>query len=209
MKHINSVLAIQKKLIYNDDMSLYNKLRIKYQYVLEYYLSTIIDLKKYEQEIDNSNLYIGKNIKYKVLNKYLDLDYLFLINNLFIEKLNENDINLLQNFNENNISNDLLNMVERTFKEIIKDNYLNNEYQDKIYKICYGPVVPSNFVDNDALVFKLYYGKNIKEILDTDKFLEINQKQISFINDIINKIKKEIKEKLNVNCEILLEKDIY
>ena len=100
-------------------------------------------------------------------------------------------------------------MVKRTYKEVIRDNYLRNEYTDKVYKVCYGPVVPFNFVDNDSLVLKIYYGKNLKEILDTKEFIELDKKQISFFNNLINNIKKEFKEKLNVKCEILLEKDIY
>ncbi len=202
---INTTLSKEKGLY---DTSIYNELCKNYKYLLEYYLSTVINFKKYEEKINNSNLYIGKNFKYKYLNEYLDLDYIFLINNLFIEKLNKNDIDLLKEFNKNKISDNMIDMIKRTFKEIIYDNYLNNEYTNKIYKVCYGAFIPHNFVDNDSLVLKIYYGKNTKNI-DGNEFIKIDEKQLDFFNDLMKELKKEIKDKLMVKCEILLEKDIF
>ena len=67
-------------------------------------------------------------------------------------------------FDKNNISDELISIIEKTYKDVIYDNYIHGQYQDIICKVCYGPVVPFNFVDNNALVFKIYYGKNtIKE----------------------------------------------
>ncbi len=190
---INKKLSITKGLIINDNNTIYNEVAYKYKYVLEYYISTIIDLKKYEKEINDSKLFIGKNNKYKKLNNYLNLDYIFLINNLFVEKLSKEDIDLLQTaFNKDNISNELLDLIRRTYKDIIRDNYLDGDYNNSIYKVCYGPFIPSNMVDNDALVFKICYGKNTLN-LDGDDFIELNKKQLSFFKELIDKIKEEIK----------------
>ena len=207
MKNIKFIK--EKGLIINDDMSKYNELVEKYKYLLEYYINSKIDLLEYDNLIKNSELYIGINSKYKNLNKYLKFDYLFLINNLFVEKLSIEDINLLINkFDKDNVSEDLINMIERTYKDVIYDNYINGEYQNIIYKVCYGPAVPFNMVNNDALVFKIYYGKNLIDLAG-DKFIELHKKQLAFFDDLIDKLKNEVKEKLNINCDILLEKDIY
>lgn len=205
--NINILLAKEKGLIKDDDDTIYQLIVKKYKYLLEYYLSTIIDFKKYENEINNSDLYISSNTKYKNLNVYLDLDYIFLINNLFIEKLDENDLNLLKNWNDNQISDELIDIIKRTYKDVIKDNYFKNEYHDKLYKVCYGPVVPINFVDNDSLVFKIIYGKN-KIDLETKEFIALTRKQNELFNNIINKISKEVSDKLGIKCQILFEKDI-
>lgn len=205
----NNILAKEKKLINNNDDSLYKKLSLRYKYILEYYLNTVVDFKKYENEIDNSNLYIGKNSRYKSLNEYLNLDYIFLINNLFIEKLSDDNLELLKNsFNKDNLSIELVEMVKNTYQDVIRDNYLNGEYYDKIYNVCYGEFVPTNFVSNNSLVFKIYYGKNLKELFKED-FIKLHQDQLKFFRKIISEIKNEIMVKLNVQCEILLEKDIY
>lgn len=204
----NLELAKEKGLIVNEDKSKYDDLVKKYKYLLEYFLSTIIDFKKYENEIDNSNLYIGKNSKFKSLNSYLDLDYIFLISNLFVEKLSVNDINLLMSFDNVNVTNELIDLIKRTYKDIIYDNFFKGEYKNISYKVCYGPIIPSNMVNNDSLAFKIYYGKNLTNFED-EEFIRVNENQLSFFNDLILKIKNEVKEKLNINCEILLEKDIY
>ena len=163
----------------------------------------------YDNYIKNSELGIGINPKYKPLNEYLGLDYIFFINNLFVEKLSTSDVDkILNNFDMNNISSEILEIIERTYKDVIYDNYFNGEYQNAAYKVCYGPAIPSNFVDNDSLVFKIYYGKNTIN-LDGDEFIELHEKQLAFFDELIKSLKGEIKEKLNVNCDILLEKDIY
>ena len=186
------------------DDNQYKDLEKKYKYLLEYYLSTIINFNEYEEEINNSNLYIGKNSKYKSINLYLNLYYIFLINNLFIEKLSMDDINLLSNFN-GNVNNELIDLIKRTYKDIILDNYTKDGYIEDTYKVCYGDVVPFNFVDNDALVLKIYYGKNTRNI-DGKEFIELHKKQLNFFNILIDKIINEIEEKLDVKCNVLLEK---
>lgn len=209
MKKINMELAREKGLIANQNFDVYNEITKAYKYVLEYYLNSVIDLKKYDEEIKKSNLYIGMNKKYKQLNSYLDLNYIFLLNRLFIEKLDKKDIDLLKNsFNKNKISDELISMVKRTFKNVIYDNYLDGQYVEKVYKVCYGAFVPLNFVDNDSLILKIYYGRNEKKILDTKEFIALDKRQVDFFSELINELKKDIITKLKIKCDVLIEKDI-
>lgn len=211
MEHnnINIDLAKEKGLVVGNDTSIYDSLSKKYKYLLEYYLNSLIDFNKYEELIDNSALYIGKNNKYKKINEYLNLNYIFLITHVFIEKLDSNELDMLKKFDGNTISSDLIEMISRTYKDVIRDNYIKGKYQNDIYKVYYGPFIPDNFVDNDVLVFKIYYGKNLKEILDTDEFITLNNQQLEFFNNLINKLKNEIETKLQCKCKVLLEKNIY
>ena len=207
MERFNVELAQEKGLINGEDYSRYDNLVKKYKYLLEYYINSKIDLSKYEELIKNSGLSIGINDKYKVLNEYLKLDYIFLISTLYVEKLSLEDISLLEKF-DYNVTDELISIIERTCKDVILDNYFKGEYIDSIYKVCYGPMVPFNFVDNDSLVLKIYYGRNLIN-LDGQDFIELHEKQLSFFNQLIDMIKKDFKEKINIKCEILLEKDIY
>ena len=153
MGKINEELAIQKGLIENGNTFKYDELVKKYKYLLEYYISSKIDFNKYDDMIKNSGLSIGINPKYKSLNEYIKSDFIFLITNLFVEKLSNEDINTIVNFDKNNITNDLINVIERTYKDVIYDNYFKGEYKDMTYNVCYGPMVPSNFVLNNAIAF--------------------------------------------------------
>lgn len=208
MGRINEELAKQKGLIIDGNTQKYDELVKVYKYLLEYFISTKIDLSKYEDMIKNSGLYIGVNDKYKPLNEYLKLDYIFLITNLFVEKLSLEDISVLEKFDKNNIADEIIDVIRRTYKDVIYDNFFKGEYQNIKYNVCYGPMVPINFVDNDAIAFKIYYGKNLID-LDGEAFIELHKKQLSFFDELINKFKEEVKEKLDINCGVLLEKDIY
>ena len=209
MINIYRELAVSKNLIIDGNEEKYNLLVRNYKYLLEYYINSKIDLLKYDNMIKNSDLSIGTNSKYKSINEYLNLDYIFLINNLFVEKLSNEDINeILNKFNKDDISNELITIVERTYKDVILDNYREDGYTDKIYKVCYGPIVPRNMVNNNSLVFKLVYGRNLIDV-EGDKFIGLHKKQLMFLEDVINKLKEEVSNKLNIDCEVLLEKDIY
>ena len=200
---INVALAKEKGL----DESKYDKLVKNYMYLLEYYINSKVNLSKYDELIKNSDLCFGINKKYQSLNEYFSFNYIFLINNLFVEKLSKKDLELLDSFN-NIINNELIDLVDRTYKEVIYDNYVDGKYLDNVIKVCYGALIPSNMVDNNALVFKIYFGKN-KIDLSGEDFIELTEKQYSFLDDIAKKIKNDIKNKINTNCEVLIEKDIY
>lgn len=208
MDRINENMACEKGLIINEDKTKYYEIVKKYKYLFEYYLSSIINFSKYDKLIEASNLYIGKNKKYKALNAYINSDYLFLINNFFVEKLSVDDLKLISNFDQDVISNELMELIKRTYKDIIKDNYYEGEYTDKTYQVCYGPIIPENFVDNDSLVFKIYYGRNLKDFAKDD-FIKIHKEQLNFFKQLINEIKRDIMDNFSVKCEILIEKDIY
>ena len=211
---MNRELTIEKGLIINDDKSLYIRLENLYKYLFEAYLINKINLKEYDDEIVNSGLYFGvphpnKDELISGLNEYLGLNYIYLVNNFYIEKLSKEDIDILIKYaNTNNITlnNELLNVIERTYNDVIKNNYLKGEYSDNKYQVCYGKyAIPSNFADNDALVFKIYYSKNTKQLNDNE-FIENIKKQKEFMNSLKDKIEQEVREKMNISCNVLFDK---
>lgn len=201
--NVNKKLCIAKNLIIDDDTSKYDIVSKNYKYIFEYYLSRKINLNEYDLEISNSNLYFGL-IKEKLnINVYLKTNYLFLLNHFYVEKLDIGDIEKIYNFS--GINNEVLNIVERTYKDVIKDNYLNGEYTNLKYKVSYGLAVPINMADNVDLVFKIYYGKNPSIVPDDEFMINLNKKN-EFLDKLSNKLMNEVKEKLDLNCTVLREK---
>ena len=208
--NMNKELAIQKGLIINNNNSKYIKLENTYKYLFEYWLVSQVNLKKYNQEIKNSRLDFGipnptSNQLISGLNEYLNLEYIYIINNFFIEKLDINDINILNNYSQEEPNEKEIDLIKRTYKEIIKNNYFHKEYTDKIYNICYGYAIPSNFAPNNNLVLKIYYSKNKYE-LDNEKFIENISLKKDFLNRISENITKDIKNKLDIDVTIMIEK---
>ena len=99
-KSVNIELAKQKGLIVNDDNSEYVLLENLYKYLFENFLNEQVNLKKYDEELLNSELDFGiahpsQEQKGNSLNDFIKYNYIFLLNDFFIEKLSIEDINIL------------------------------------------------------------------------------------------------------------------
>ena len=92
-----------ENLIKSKNISLeeYGILKKTYKQLFEIYLQNKIDLKLYDNKIKNSDLDFGKGHPTNSnlindLGEYLGLDYIYIINDFFIEKLSINDLNELR-----------------------------------------------------------------------------------------------------------------
>ena len=211
-KIINESLAKEKGLIIDNNYELYNKIENFYKYLFEYFLLSKIDLRKYNDKIKSSNLYFGvphPNIGQLLsnLNEYINLEYIYILNNFYIEKISIEDINVLKQYVDKKIeiNEQLLNIVKNTYKEVIKNNYCNGEYTNIKYKVFYGYINLKNAVDNDALVLKIFYSRNTIK-LDDEEFIKNIKDKRDFLEKLSNEIIDEVKNKLEINCNILIEK---
>ena len=178
-----------------DNTELYLKLSNLYKKTFEDYMKSLIDLKKYDDMIKNSDLNFSipelQNPTLNALNEYLNLDFIYNLNNYFVEKLSVEDIELLKN------NTNLTLLVKRTYKTVLV-------YGNEKCNVCYGPSSDINFARNDAVVFKLYY-KIIDDNNDLDIFLAKDKKIKELINFVVNSIKNEVESKLDINCDFLIE----
>jgi len=211
-KRINKELAIQKELIVNDNNSLYIQLENFYKFLFENYILKDLNLDKYNNLFKNSELDFGiaQPTKEQLLDKnsYLNLEYIYILNNFFVEKLSLEDINILKKYmtmQQIILTSELTELLKRTYKDIIKDNYTSKGYTEDIYNVCYGYMVPSNFAKNNALVIKIIYGRNTKQY-NNEEFIENLKEKNKFIENISNEIIQEVKNKLDLECNILIEK---
>lgn len=208
--YINKDLAIEKGLISNDKISIYDKLENFYKYLFEKYLLTKVDLKKYYNMINESDLEFKPSINLvnptlNDLNEYFNFNYIYLMNNFFIEKLSMEDINLLKVAMDNNTaSKEVLEVIEKTYKDVIKNNFIGNKYSDDTYSIIYGKSTLDNSAPNDSIIFKIFYSV-IDKNEDKDTFISRYTSIIEFMNNLKKDLKEEVESKLNINCTVLLE----
>ena len=208
---MNVELAKQKGLIIDNNKELYNRLENIYKAIFERYLNDNIDLKKYDEEILNSGYYFGvpnptKDQLISGLGEYLGLKYIYLLNNFFIEKLEKEDIDILKACIEKNVIGiEAYEMVKKTYKEVIRNNYLKGKYERERYQVCYGYALPNNFAYNDDIVLKIYYSKNTKKLEDKE-FIENLRNQKKILESIKERIIEEIKSKLNDTTTVIIEK---
>ncbi len=204
----SNVELIKSKSISDEE---YIILKKTYKQLFEIYLQSKIDLKLYDNKIKNSDLDFGQGHPVKInlindLGEYLGLNYIFIINDFFVEKLSINDLNELRRvYQEKKYNLNTKKMIERTYKDVLNNNFVNGEFKDVPFNRCYGPMVPKNFALSDSLVIKIIFGKNIKQYND-DEYLANAKAKTNFLNTLSNELKKEIEEKLGIRVTILREK---
>lgn len=189
----------------------YGILKKTYKQLFEIYLQNKVDLKLYDNKIKSSDLDFGKGHPTKSnlindLGEYLGLNYIYIINDFFIEKLSINDLNELRKvYQEKKYNINTIKMIEKTYKEVLNNNFVNGKYVNEPFNRCYGPVIPKNFALADSLVIKIIFGKNINQYND-EEYLANAKAKTNFLNILCNDLKKGIEEKLGIRVTIFREK---
>lgn len=202
-----------ENLIKSKNISLeeYGILKKTYKQLFEIYLQNKIDLKLYDNKIKNSDLDFGKGHPTKSnlindLGEYLGLNYIYIINDFFIEKLSINNLNELRKvYQEKKYNINTIKMIEKTYKEVLNNNFVNGKYVNEPFNRCYGPVIPKNFALSDSLVIKIIFGKNMKQYND-EEYLVNAKAKTNFLNILCNDLKKGIEENLEIRVTIFREK---
>ena len=195
-----------KKLGINDYKT-YKELQNLYKEAFEKMLMNKINLKEYQDKISNSSLGFGKvnnkPILKSGLNEYFDLNSFYLLNNFRIEKLSKESLNYLKS----NDINGRIKLVEQTYKEVLKDNYLHGKYIEEPYQINY-LFSSSNlgYALNNELFIAIYYGLNTEEYGSIDAYLENYNEKRGLLEFISSEIKDKIKRELGLSCKIIYEK---
>ena len=192
----NAPALINKKLVdENRPNSRYCKLYLNYKRLLDRYLASKFMLKKYDDKIINSNLKFlpvkQEDMDYYQYMSTLDLTYIYLRNNLYVEKLSADDIEKIVNLTEDELNNppkEITKLIENTYSQVI--NCAKNQGEKIV--CCYGPDFDTYWIDSSELVFGIRhddFGAN--GIDDDDEWDENNNQQVSFLNDLIKEMTDE------------------
>lgn len=175
-----------------------------YKKYFEIYMFSLIDLKKYDDLINNSELGFGlvqSKIELKSqLGEYLNLNHIYILNNFYVEKLSREELETLKSNNKEEI----LSLIKRTYKEVIKYPRENNNKQFKVNYTNYSSEDVLSF--NDELVIFIYYGSNTKSYYTKEAYLKNYEEKLEFLEQLKNQMSLEIKQKLDINSKILHQK---
>ena len=176
------------------------KLENLYKELFEKYLINKIDLIKYDNEINSSSLGFTESNNVSLasnLDEYLNLKYFYILNRFYLDKLSDEDLNILIN------GNDLerLLLIENTYKKVLiygndinlKLNHNNND-------------ILNDFSNNGELVFGLYYGSSSLKVINEDEYFDNYNKKKEFLNDLADRLKNKIYDKLDLSVKIIIRK---
>ncbi len=188
----------------NDLNENYFKVIILYKKILNKYLVDTLDLKKYDNLIKTSELKFIPNAKenqdiYQYTSN-MGMDYLYIRNNLFIERLTKEQIDFLIKAYEQNItSKEVIDLVVNTYKDVIKYYYDKPDSMN----VEYGPFSPSFFAPNNSIVI----GLNVDLFADngiSDSEWKANYfNQLRFINQLQHEMSHELGSKLDIPVTII------
>ena len=134
------------------------------------------------------NMVLGEN-GYKVSKEGGSNILVNLRNNLYLEKLSNEDI-------ENLLSNDSnkKDIVLRTFKDIINI--------DDGYKVCYGPDTDNFWYDSDILVLGFRFLEFNDNGLSDEAWEEEFYKKRTYLNNMFSSLEASLTEKLGLKVKI-------
>ena len=178
-----------------------------YMNIFIQYLCYKFNLKYYDNLLNNSDynfIPINENnmdIYQKFSKKYLK--YFYVRNNIYIEKLNENDLEFLREiaFKSNKKNNEeIVNFIERTFKKVIFEDALRDGSQCMVF---FGENSQYYSSVNDSIVIGVKYDEfNLNGLSDIE-WDELHDKQYEFMDSIINRMNTELNNNRKINLKII------
>lgn len=190
-------LLKEKNLIYNDFFSLkYANIYSKYRFGLESYLNKLFNIDKLDYELLNSKiLYDFVNEKDKdFYQKFSSLNYVYLRNNLYIERLSVDDLEkiyLLDAKNTNDI-NILIEIVKRTYLMVITEKVDDNE--NTLVNFSRNGDDMTMMAKNKTIVYGVRYDEFSNNEKLGDKWLDNFFNQHEYLNALIDNTKSDILE---------------
>ena len=186
-------LLISKKLADDSEINdRYCQLYINYRCLLDRYLVNKFSLKEYDERIIDSGLKFLP-VKRDAMDYYqymstMGLNYIYLRNNLYVEKLMEADIEKILSLSKAEIespSQDILSLIENTYHDVISRAKNNNT----ISISCYGPDNDAYWFDSRELVFGIRqddFGDN--GLGEEEEWSDNNHEQNKFLNALIDEM---------------------
>ena len=157
----------------------YFKLVNKYKRLFEEYIKDMLPLEKIDTNLKNSKLHFNpvkeENMDYYQITSTLGLDYIYVRNNFYIEKLSFDELSLLESFENLNDES----------KEFIKKTYLNviNPYDDSKV-IFYGPENGKHLCKSTDVVLGIRYDEFADNGLNDEEFQSNFLEQLKLISEV-------------------------
>lgn len=182
-----------------------------YRELFTKYIIDKLELNKYDEELANSNLNFKpvdeeKMDIYQYFSKN-ELKFFYIRNNIYIDKLNEKEIEFLINETNNNTIEEnekVKQFIECTYKKVIFEDVGKD---GKKYITFYGPNSRNYTARNDSLVIGMRYDEFYSNELNDKDWDELHIKQMRYLPEVFNKLILEQRDKVSIPIEVLQYND--
>ena len=192
---------LEDKERYLDDYSLYNEL-------LTDYLIKNTSIKKFDDEIKNCKEFVfdfepvpeyGRDLyQYLCIDK---LSFFYIRNNIYIERLTEDELNKLHSFKESKEFTDEMNeFVDSTYRKLIREE---SEKLDGIFYVNFGPTEKKDFFAlNNSLVIGARFYEYVKA-LDTSEQINSYYKRMDYFEKKYKELERALEDELDPNVKVI------
>lgn len=178
-----------------------------YRKLFSEYIIDKLQIKNYDFELTNSNLNFVKVIEkdmdiYQNFNKEI-LNYFYIRNNLYIERLTPSERKILYT---KFLSGDY--SLDENTKVIIENSYKRIIFEDvhKDGSNCYINMGPDNsdyYVPNQSIVIGFRYDEFNLNNLSDEQWDNLHDKQLLYLSEFLLKMSKEISSKVNIPVQVI------
>ena len=183
----------------------------KYKILLDKYLVNKLELNIYDKAIDDSKLsfvpVISEKMDYYQYISSMGLKYFYLRNNIYVEKLSQENIDKILKLSDDELKNpseEIIKLIEDTYSDIID---VKNE-KDVTYMVCYGPDSDRFWFESDELVIGFRFDDFADNGLgEDDEWEENRDNQITYVNGIMNQITENANKVLKVKTDVVWYND--
>lgn len=183
-----------------------------YRKLFTEYLIEKLDLKLYDNLLLNSGDGFNPVPEEKMdIYQYFsmeELKYFYVRNNIYVEKLDEEEKNFFESKLESkNLELDLETekMIEKTFPKVILED-LKKGYEK--YKVFFGPDNKSFLANNDSIVIGFRYDNFKNDGLGDDAWFERFLKQRQLLNSTFNEMNEKFKKEISNEVTIIKYSDV-
>ena len=178
---INNDLLVQKGFKIDDEENLYFKLLNKYKKLFEEYLKEKLPLELIDDNMKKSDLKFvpikKEDMDFYQITSTMNLDYIYLRNNLYIEKLSKEDLDFLSK--KDSLDEESKEFIKRTY-QIVINPYENDEKRI----IFYGPENEKHLCDSTDVVLGIRYNEFEQNGMSDDEFQKNFMEQLRLIAQV-------------------------
>lgn len=178
-----------------------------YRKLFSEYIIDKLQIKNYDFELTNSNLNFVKVIEkdmdiYQNFNKEI-LNYFYIRNNLYIERLTPSERKILYTkflIGDYSLDENTKVIIENSYKRIIFEDV------HKDGSNCYINMGPDNsdyYVPNQSIVIGFRYDEFNLNNLSDEQWDNLHDKQLLYLSEFLLKMSKEISSKVNIPVQVI------
>ena len=164
-----------------------------YRKLFTFYIIKKFDLMKYEKYFFDSKFDFEK-VQTREMDFYQwysseELDYFYIRNNVYLEQLNNEELEQLKSMEKNNeseLTEKTEYYIEKTYKKAIFEKIRG----DELIHIAYGAEALRNFHRNDSLVIGFRYDRFVENELDDKTWMNQDQAKVQIVQMVLNEMNK-------------------